>query len=161
MAVDMLLKIEGVDGESVIRGHEREIDVLAWSWGMSQSGSMHIATGGGSGKVSVQDIALTKRVDKASPVIWQYCCSGKHFPRALLTVRKAGDSPVEYLKIKMEKVLITSMTTGGSGGDDMVMEHIGLNFASFEMKYIPQNPDGSAGAEVTTQWNIAANTPSV
>lgn len=159
MAVDMLLKIEGVEGESVISGHEREIDIVAWSWGMNQSGSMHVATGGGSGKVSVQDIALTKRVDKASPVIWQYCCSGRHFEKAQLTVRKAGDNPVEYLKIKMDKVLITSMTTGGSGGDDQVMEHIGLNFASFEMNYIPQNADGTAGAEVTTTWNIAANRP--
>ena len=67
MAVDFLLKINGVDGESKISGHEGEIDVLAWSWGMSQTGTMHVGGGGGAGKVDVQDISLTKYVDKATP----------------------------------------------------------------------------------------------
>ena len=53
MAMDMFLKIEGVDGESRDDKHAGEIDVLAWSWGMTQSGSMHVGGGGGSGKVSV------------------------------------------------------------------------------------------------------------
>ena len=67
MAVDITLKIDGVDGESKIDGHEGEIDVLAWSWGHeSQSGSMHVGGGGGAGKANIQDVSLTKYVDKAS-----------------------------------------------------------------------------------------------
>ena len=76
--IDILLKIEGVDGESVIQDHEGEIDVLAWSWGLSQSGSMHVGGGAGSGKVNVQDISLTKYVDKATPSLMRTCCNGEH-----------------------------------------------------------------------------------
>ena len=59
-----------------------EIDVLSWSWGLSQSGTMHTGGGGGSGKVNVQDLTLTKWVDKASPVLMQYAMTGNQFPTA-------------------------------------------------------------------------------
>jgi len=158
MAVDMMLKIDSVTGESVITGHENEIDLLAWSWGMRQSGSMHVATGGGSGKVDVHDINITKYLDKSTPVITQYCCSGKHFRNAKLTVRKAGGSPVDYLVIEMENVLISSVNTGGSSSEDRLTENVALNFSKFKVVYKPQNPDGSAGADVSMGFDIAKNT---
>ena len=39
MAVDMFIKIGDIKGESRDKTHKEEIDVLAWSWGMSNSGS--------------------------------------------------------------------------------------------------------------------------
>lgn len=157
MAVDYLLKINGVDGESKISGHEDEIDVLAWSWGMSQSGTMHVGGGGGAGKVDVQDISLTKYVDKATPTLIKMCCNGKHFDEVLLTARKAGEEALEYFKIKMTQVLVTSINTGGSGGDDRLTENVSLNFAKYEVAYTPQKEDGSGDAEITVTWNIEKN----
>jgi type VI secretion system secreted protein Hcp len=156
MAVDMFLKIEGVKGESTVDGHEGEIDIYGWHWGMSNSGSMHVATGGGSGKVDIQDITISKKVDTSSPVLMQFCSQGKHFPNGTLTVRKAGgDRPVDYLTIKMDKIFITSYTTGGSEGDDTVNESISLNFSKYELTYKPQNEDGTPGADVITTFDIA------
>ncbi|MBE0618100.1 MAG: type VI secretion system tube protein Hcp, partial [Proteobacteria bacterium] len=113
--------------------------------------------GGGAGKVSVQDLTFTKWVDKASPVLMKMCCNGEQFPEALLTIRKAGKTPLEYLKIKMEKVMITSVSTGGSGGEEVLTENVTLNFAKFSYDYTPQKPDGSGDAAVTMSWNIATN----
>lgn len=158
MAVDCFLKIDGVDGEAQDKKHAKEIDVLAWSWGMSQSGSAHVGGGGGTGKVSVQDMHVTKYVDRASPNLMKFCCNGKHFKEALLTVRKAGENPVEYLIIKMGDVLISSISTGGTGsGGERLTENITLNFAKFECKYTPQKPDGTAEGPVEATWNISTN----
>lgn len=158
MAVDMFLKIEGCDGESADDKHTNEIDVLSFSWGMSQSGSMHTAGGGGTGKVAVQDMSITKYLDKASTVLMQKCATGKHFPKATLTCRKAGDTPVEYLVVTMEEVLVTSVALGGSQhDDDMQTEMVSLNFAKVKVKYTPQKSDGSAGAESELGFNIRAN----
>lgn len=159
MAVDMFLKIEGVEGEAVDHKHGGEIDVLAWSWGMSQSGSMHTGSGGGAGKVSVQDVSFTKYIDRSSPNLMNTCCTGKHFKEATLTVRKAGDKPVEYYILVMEDVLVTSISTGGSGGEDRLTENVTLNFAKFQVTYTPQAKDGSAGAAVESGFNIEENTP--
>ena len=157
MSVDMFLKIEGVKGESQDDSHKGEIDVLSWNWGMTQSGTTHMGAGGGSGKVSVQDLSITKYVDSASPAIMQKCCNGSHFPEATLTVRKAGGSPVEYVKIKMKEVLISSVSSGGNGDMDRVTENITLNFSWFEHTYTEQTEDGSAGASIPTTWDIKKN----
>lgn len=158
MAVDMFLKLEGIDGESVDSKHAGEIDVLSWSWGASNSGTMHIAQGGGAGKVSVQDLNIVKYVDKASPGIIQAVAVGKHVPSATLTVRKAGgDAPIEYLVIEMKSVLVSSYQTSGSQGEERLTESITLNFAEFKVIYTPQKSDGTAEAEVDFGYNIAKN----
>ncbi|MCG6942508.1 MAG: type VI secretion system tube protein Hcp [Thiohalocapsa sp.] len=160
MAVDMFLDIEGeIAGEAQDKEHKDEIDVLAWSWGMSQSGSFHVGGGGGSGKANFQDISVTKYIDKSSPILMQYCSNGDHFPSAKLTVRKAGKEPLEYLTIQMKKVLITSVSTGGSGGEDRLTENVTLNFREFKVVYTEQKPDGSKGAQPEFAWNIAENCP--
>ncbi|RZK98713.1 MAG: type VI secretion system tube protein Hcp [Rubrivivax sp.] len=109
MAVDMFIKIGDVKGESRDKTHAGLIDVLAWSWGLSNSGSAHTGGGAGSGKVNVQDLSFTKYIDKSSTNLILACCKGTHYPEATLIVRKAGDKPLEYLKITLTEVLITSV----------------------------------------------------
>lgn len=157
MAVDMFLKMGDIKGESVDKTHKESIDVLAWSWGMSQSGTTHTGGGGGAGKVNVQDISVTKYVDKASHLLIGACSTGKHFPEAKLTVRKAGDKPLEYIKITMSEVMVTAVSTGGSGGEDRLTENVTLNFAKYKFEYTPQKADGSGDAVVTFAFDIAAN----
>lgn len=159
MAVDMFLKLEGLDGESRDAKHAGEIDILSWSWGLSNSGSAHVGGGAGAGKVNVQDISITKWIDKATPDLMSACCDGRHFTKAILTVRKAGEKPLEYLIITMEEVLITSISTGGSGGEDRLTENVSLNFAKVGTNYQEQDPKGAAkGGPKTMTWNIAENT---
>ena len=144
MSVDMFIKIGDIKGESVDDKHKGEIDVLAWSWGMSQSGTTHAGGGGGAGKVNVQDISFTKHIDSSSSVLMMSACLGTHHPEATLVVRKAGGKEaIEYIKIKLKEVLVTSVSTGGSGGEDRLTENVTLNFAEFEYAYQPQKTDGS------------------
>ena len=157
MAMDIFIKIGDLKGESIDDKHKDEIHVLAWSWGMSQSGTTHAGPGGGSGKVAVQDLSFTHFIDKSSPNLMLACANGKHFSEALLTVRKAGEKPLEYLKITMNDLIITSCTTGGSGGEDRITENVSLNFAKFKVEYTPQKKDGSGDAPVTIGWDIAGN----
>lgn len=157
MAVDMFLKIDGVKGESKDSKHKGEIDILAWSWGMSNSGSTHVGGGGGSGKVNVQDLSFTKYLDKATPTLMLFSCNGKHINEATLVVRKAGETPVEYLTIKMSEIIVTSVSTGGSGGEDRLTENITFNFAKVAVDYVPQSDKGAPEAKIPMTWDIAAN----
>ncbi|MGG2398351.1 Hcp family type VI secretion system effector [Pseudomonas sp. SH1-B] len=159
MAVDIFIKIGDIKGESQDKTHKDEIEVLNWSWGMSQSGNMHSGTGGGAGKVSIQDLSLTKYVDKSTPNLMMHCSSGKHVPKVTLTVRKAGgESQVEYLIINLEEVLISSLSTGGSGSDDRLIENVTLNFAKVTVDYQPQKADGTKeGGPIKYGWNIRSN----
>lgn len=162
MALDMFLIIEGeIAGETQDKKFSAEdgIDLLAWSWGMSQAGSFHVGGGGGAGKANFQDISCTKWIDKSSPVLMLYCANGDHFKEAKIVVRKAGKEPLEYLTITMNKVMITSVSTGGSGGEDKLTENISLNFAEVYVDYIEQKEDGTEGEKPSFKWHIAKNTP--
>jgi len=162
MAVDMFIKLTNIAGEAQDKKHAGEIDVVAWSWGASQSGSAHVGGGSGSGKVNVHDVSFTKYVDKSSPILWQHVCKGIHISEAVLVVRKAGGTgPVEYIKITMKDVLISSISTGGSGGEDRLTENVTLNFAKFQIDYVPQNAKGGAEAAVTATWDISKNDESI
>jgi type VI secretion system secreted protein Hcp len=158
MAVDIFLKLGTVEGESLDKTHTKEIDVLSWSWGLSQAGTMHLGTGGGGGKVSVQDLSITKYTDKATAAIITACCTGSHYPTATLTVRKAGTTPLEYYIIELEKALVVNYATGGSDGEDRFTETITLNFEKFHVSYQPQDATGAKlGGVVESKWNVPAN----
>src|SRR6185436_13760127 len=71
-------------------GHKGEIDVLSWSWGLSQGATTHVGGGGGSGKANVQDLTFVHSIDLSSANLLKNCFTGKHIANALLTQRKAG-----------------------------------------------------------------------
>lgn len=160
MTVDCFMKLDGIEGDSVAKDHEGEIDVLAWSWGMTNSGTTHIATGGGGGVVSVQDIVLTKRIDKASTALMLACLTGKHIGEGILTCRKAGgdEGQIDYLKITMTDIIITNHSTGGSGDSDFFTENVALNFAKVEVEFWPQEAAGGQGGSSVITYNIAQKT---
>ena len=157
MAVDMFLKLDGIKGESIDGKHKDEIAVLAWSWGMSNSGSAHLGAGAGSGKVNVQDLSLTKYIDVSTPDLMLSSCNGKHIAKAQLTVRKAGETALEYMIIKFEDLLVASVSTGGSGGEDRLTENVTLNFSKVNVEYTQQDQKGGAGAKPKMGWDIPKN----
>jgi type VI secretion system secreted protein Hcp len=158
MAIDQFIKIGDIKGESQDDSHKDEIDVLSWSWGMNQSGNTHIGGGSGAGKVSVQDLSITKYVDKSTPLLMMACSNGKHYDEATLTVRKAGEKPVEYVIITMTDLIVTSVSSGGSGGEDRLTENVTLNFGAVKYDYQAQGKDGAKdGGKIKYGWDIAAN----
>jgi type VI secretion system secreted protein Hcp len=157
-AVDMFLKLGDIQGEAQDAKHEGEIDVLAWSWSMSQT-PPDFGGGGGAGRPLIRALSITKYIDASSAPIYMNLLTGKFIPEATLTVRKAGADPLEFIKIDMKDVLVTSTNPGGSGGEDRLSENISLNFREVCITYTEQSPQGGAGNEYQTCWNVETNSP--
>jgi len=157
MAVDLFLDVDGIKGESVDDKHKGAIEILSWSWGLANSGTFHTGSGGGAGKASFQDLHVTKFVDLASADLSYSCASGKHLKSVKLIVRKAGEHPLEYLSYQMEDILISSISTGGSHGEDRITESISINFSKVKMEYWTQSAKGGKGENKNFGWDIAKN----
>lgn len=157
MAVDYFLKFDGIEGESQDDKHKNEIEILSWSWGLVQTGTSGYGGGAGAGKVNVQDINFSKRVDKASPKLMEKCATGEHIKSAFLVARKAGKEQQEYLKLKFTDVLVSSYNTGGSGGDEIPIEQISMNFSKYEVEYREQKSDGTLGGAIKHGYDLKAN----
>jgi type VI secretion system secreted protein Hcp len=157
MAVDYFLKIDGAPGEAAGKGHEKEIDVFSWSFGASQPAISAHGGGGGAGKVNMHDITVTKKVDKASTTLFLNCCNGTHIKEATITSRKAGGDQQDFMKVKLNDILISSYNVGGSQGDDAPTESITLNFAKIQVTYSPQKADGTLDSAVNSGWDVKAS----
>ncbi|BFG73743.1 Hcp family type VI secretion system effector [Paraburkholderia terrae] len=157
MAQDIFIKINGIDGESQDAAHKNEIEVRSWGWQILQQSNMHMGSGGGAGKATVEDLAFEHLVDRASPNLMKYCLTGKHIDQAVLTVRKAGGNPLEYLKLTMSDVIVTQVQPSGSNTDDGIREQIRLSFAKVKQEYVVQNAQGGSGGAVTAGYDIKLN----
>lgn len=157
MAVDMFLSLDGIKGESADAKHKGEIDIQSFSWGLSNMGSGHRGTGSGTGKVDVADITIQKTIDKSSPSLMLACANGKHIAKGKLTVRKAGENPLDYLTVDMENIFVSSYQTSGASGGDTPSESFSLNFVKVKLEYWTQTAKGAKDENATFSWNIAQN----
>jgi type VI secretion system secreted protein Hcp len=154
----MFLKLDGIKGESKDHKHKDEIHIESFSWGVNQTGTMSAIGGGGAGKCSISDVSVTKFTDKASTPLMLHCANGKHIKEGLITVRKAGEKPLEYLKIKLTDIIITSVQQAGHNATDLLTENVSMNFAQCNVEYQEQKADGSAeGGPVLFGWNLKKN----
>ena len=95
-----------------------------------------------SGKVEIKDMSITKTHDKASAALLNYAATGKHFHKATITMRKAGGSPIDYVKITLTDLIVTSVRSSPTSGGTPE-ETISFAFAKLGVEYKPQKPDGS------------------
>ncbi|CAD6509749.1 Hcp family type VI secretion system effector [Paraburkholderia sabiae] len=152
MSNDVFIKIDSITGESQDALHPGEIQVADWTWKMSQQSSMMSGSGGGAAKATVEDLVFFHQIDRASPNLMSYCLTGKHVPTAVLTMRKAGGLPVDFLRITMRDVVVTGVEMSAS------YEQVRLSFASVKQEYLVQNAQGGSSGVVTGMFDIKQNT---
>lgn len=155
MAVDFLLKIETIKGESPVEGFKDYMQIESFSWGASQTGTFQYGSGGSGGKCNFQDFSFMMRTNSASPQLMEKCAAGYHIPKATLICRKAsGGTAITYLKVEFTDVIISSYTTGGSSGDEVPLDSISLNFAKILFEYTEQTSQGGKGATTPGSWDL-------
>jgi type VI secretion system secreted protein Hcp len=169
--------MDGIDGESQDSKFKNQIDVLSYRFGATQGGTSHVGGGGGKGRVALQDVVITKNIDKASPALFQYCCSGQPITKVVITSRKAGKDQQPYYVITMTDVLVSSHATGGDDSpvhatdshistsvkstvpddDWLATETITLNYSTISIAYSEQAADGSVKGAITKGWDAKQN----
>ncbi len=153
----MYMKVEGASGESKDANHKDWTDIVSFSWGASQPGSMAAGGGGGIGKASFNDLHVVARIDRAAPAVMKHCASGKHLSKVEVSVCKAGGSQVEYSKITLEEVLVTSVQITGEKDSEAVLVDYAFQAARVKQQYWEQTDKGSKGAESLVAWDVKQN----
>lgn len=129
-ALDMVLNIPGIPGDSVVPGYEGQITVLAWSWGASSSAT----TCGPGSTISLQDLNVTKYLDVATNPLTAALKNSTVLPSATLTILPAGGGqPTQTIALSAFRV--TSYSTGGSGGESRLTDNVSFNFSQAVITY--------------------------
>lgn len=158
MAFDTFLKIDGVEGDSQAAGFEKQAEILGFSWGASNPTTVAMSGAGlSAGKVSVSAFNITKYSDKSSARLFSACCKGDHFPKAVVSLRKATGEGGQgaYLTYTFTDVMVESIQwSGSSGGDETPMESIALVFGKVEIEYKAQGADGKLAVAGQAAWDL-------
>lgn len=146
-AGDMFFKVKGakhgqINGEAQDDTHKGEIEVLSWSWGMQ--GKPSLGGGAASGKATMRELRIVKKVDKASTALMSALRTNESIKEGLLTLRKTGTSKLEYLKITIQdgRVLALDIEAGDVNGSPTLVERVSFSFNKIEIEYVPQGGDG-------------------
>jgi type VI secretion system secreted protein Hcp len=164
MAFDAFLKLDGIQGESQDKVHSGEIEIESFSWGATNPTTGASGGGGGTGKVSFQDLHFTMPTSTASPNLMLACATGRHIRTATLTCRKAGGTnALEFMKIKLSDCLVSSYSNGShvidtgfsalAGNEDLPSDQMSLNFLKIDFLYTSQ----STGETVETSFDAGGN----
>ena len=151
------LHIDGIDGESVFPNYEDWIDIVSWSWQVSNPNANSTGSGS-SGAAIVRPLIVIKYIDKASPAIALSVLTGAVILDAELVLRKTG-AFWEHFKITMEDVKIANVAPSGSLTDDGTIESVALVFSRICYIYTPEdvNNPGSSGADIKRCFDIKQN----
>jgi type VI secretion system secreted protein Hcp len=159
MSADMFLKIEGIDGESTDDAHDKWIEVLSYSLGVSQPVSGVSATGGRTGgRADFQDLTITKTIDNSTPDLNIKCASGEHVPKIELELCLATGDKHTFMKYTLEDCIVTSISPGGStGGETKPLENVSFAYGKIKWEYTPIDHTGAPGSATDRTWNLEKN----
>jgi len=158
MASQIVLKLTGVTGESLVANHVGEIDVLSFSHGLINPSSVSTGGGSGTGKVDFSSITIQKQTDLASAKLILNCANGNHFDQGIMTViESGGTSTVEFLVYTLGQVFIDSVSVGESSGGGKPSESVSMSFATIDVVYWSQNAQGGKDQKTEIGWDVKAN----
>ncbi len=157
MATSRFMKLSGVTGESPLKGHEKETEVLSFAWGINHPSSVQSGTGASAGRTALQDFVCTAYVDNAYPSIVANCCGGKHFNEVTISaVKSTGEGHETFMTWTFNDVLVTGVQNSGTADAQDIITYC-MQASKMKIEYKPQQKDGTLGGANTATWDIKMN----
>ncbi len=158
MAVDYFLKLDTVPGESKAQNHTDEIQVLSWSWGGTQTSTVHGTSGSGGGKVSLSDLNIMMEFDKSVPKLMQGLTKGTHYKTATLSAVKSGAGNSNYMTLALTEVFIASLQFSASSEVPSVA--VSFTYKTLQLDYYTQDAEGTVTNAGTAKYDVTTNVTS-
>ena len=148
-SISIFLDIAGIPGESTALGHVNSIDVLSWSWGVSEA----LTTGAGGVVIRgplTGHVTIVKRIDKATPPLFTHCSTGMTIP--LATIQLTRTDGQTYMRYDLKNVLIASIAHGDVNGDGVADETIDFDLNGGTLTYTQFDASGKSIGQTSAQW---------
>jgi type VI secretion system secreted protein Hcp len=155
VAVNAYLSIKGIDGPSTSK--PKHIDVLSFSWGVSQTNVYGAGSSGKeakAGRADFSNLTIMKVLDTTSPLLTDHCASGDILEEVYLVYDKpVGDKQEDYFRIYLKDAQITSIQLSGS--NENPTESLSFAFQAVEIAYRGEKENGQLEAAIRKGYDIA------
>jgi type VI secretion system secreted protein Hcp len=148
VASNWFLALEGITGDSTAEGHENELQVGSWSWGLSNERTP--TTGSATARPVLEALVVEVSSDPGALQLVRFCAFGRQAATGTLTGVRAGGQPFTYLRYQMQRIAVTSVHEDTR--DDGSLRHsVTLEFRGLKATFIPQNSDGTPGTPLQVE----------
>lgn len=155
-----------VSGGQLTYGQIFEIE--DYSFDIEQTLNIGSQSGGaGAGKVTFNPFSITRKIDAASPMLFQMACAGTPFQTVYLALRKSvgagatggnqGTMTAGFVFLRFDFKLVAVKTISWSHDDESPKETVTFEYGGLQIHYCSQNPNGSLMAEQAGGWNRVLN----
>jgi type VI secretion system secreted protein Hcp len=151
----MFMRLGSIPGDSTVAGHAREIEVYDVCSTLGTNVTAHVATGAGSGQLQTAQFAFVKKVDVASPIIYQTMALGQHLNMTKIDFAKFGEKPFTYYSMELTNGFIVGINEYTNSNGD-TYERLVMEFDTAKFTYTPQNDDGTSGASVVAEMDFVS-----
>jgi len=161
-----------IEGESMVKGHEKEVQLGVWSHGGTQPVAADLGGGQSIGRASFSDFTISLPGQVASTKLLQHMCQGKLIKAAIVsaertaTQQSAGSTdapgtkgPQIYAMWVFHNLMVSSYSDSGVAAGGMPMQHITLRAAS--IRTLHRQFDVKTGQPKgwdVQYWDIRGNT---
>ena len=134
-------------------------EVSSFSFDIAQTLNIGSASSGaGAGKVTFNPFSITRKVDKASPVLFQMACAGTAFESVVLALRRSGATPGSgAIFLRYDFKFVAVKTISWSYDPEAPAEIVTFEYGGLQVRYAAQNPNGSLTTPVSGGWNRVKN----
>jgi type VI secretion system secreted protein Hcp len=133
-SLNTYMHIDGIVGESQVRNHEGDIILTSYSQNF--------------GTKNCSRVVALKSLDRSSPALISRAAANALIPSVIVTIAKAGETPLEFFKATLETVLIERVDVSGETG--LLVEQLILKPRTIRIEYRPQNANGSLGTPIVS-----------
>ena len=169
--LDIFVKLDGIDGESTVRGHENETVVLSYEQSIDHPAPPLTGGAGATGRPTFSGVRFRKPVDKGSIPLLLASAAGSHIRDARFTFRRPGTG-LDFYKVILGEVLVTHVVqragvgaqypldfnTLTSGVDSSgFLDEVTLSYTKIQWEYQPVSPTGAPVPVVKGGWDLKLN----
>lgn len=116
------------------------------------------SSGAGAGKVSFDPFTVTRKSDRASPILYQMACSGTPFQFVVLVLCKsAGGATSATVFQKFTFKLVGVKSIAWAYDAEAPRDVVTFEYGGLVIEYWVQAADGSMGVKVIGGWNRLKN----
>jgi len=158
MSYDIFLKIQGIKGDSTDDKHKEWIEVTSYKHLINNpfGGAINASGDYVGAKASHHDFKIVKKLDSASPTLFQYCHLAKRIPQVQLELCRAMGDKTPFMKYTFKEAVIASVEPEGSHDtkDTLPIETISVRYVQISLEYTPTDPTGGGKKGATSTVNV-------
>lgn len=156
--MSMYMKIEGIEGDSTQKGHDKWFDLNAYSFNaMNMGGGMPGSAGGRSGgETQVGEITVAMPGASGVPTLVNYVVTGKTVKTITIESVTSSENPVVYQKWTLTDCAFSNIAISDSGVGlrDMGIS-LSISFTHMQFDATAIKDDGSKGPTKSLKYDVA------